>query len=72
MFLALRNADEAIARVALRVRHGGHDVPPDIIRRRFASGMKNFLESYRHRVDYWQFFDNSGHAPLLLDEGENR
>ena len=71
IFLALRNSDEAIARVALRVRQGGHDVPPDVIRRRFAAGMKNFSEIYRHRVNYWQLFDNSGRPPLLLEEGRN-
>lgn len=53
----------------MRVRQGGHHVRPEIIRRRFASGMRNFLEIYRHRVDYWQWFDNSGLAPQLLDEG---
>jgi predicted ABC-type ATPase len=71
IFLALRTPDEAIARVALRVRQGGHGVPPDVIRRRFTSGMRNFLEVYRYRVDFWQWFDNSGRAPQLLEEGTN-
>ncbi len=56
----------------MRVRQGGHDVPPDVIRRRFASGMRNFLEIYRQRVDYWQWFDNGGAMPQLLEEGANR
>ena len=71
IFLALRTPEEAIARVALRVRQGGHGVPPEVIRRRFASGMENFLQIYRHRVDYWQLFDNSGRPPQLLEEGRN-
>lgn len=69
MFLSLRTPEEAIARVATRVRQGGHDVPSDVIRRRFTAGMRNFIEIYRNRVDYWQLFDNSGSAPQLLDEG---
>jgi predicted ABC-type ATPase len=72
IFLSLRTPDEALARVALRVRQGGHRVPPDVIRRRFATGMENFLQIYRHRVDYWQWFDNSGRPPQLLEEGRNR
>lgn len=72
IFLSLASPEEAIARVAMRVRQGGHDVAPDIIRRRFASGMRNFLEIYRQRVDYWQLFDNSGPAPRLMEEGVNR
>lgn len=63
--------EEAIARVAMRVRQGGHNIPAEIIRRRFAAGWVNFRESYRQRVNYWQLFDNSGETPLLLEEGEN-
>jgi predicted ABC-type ATPase len=71
-FLSLTSAEEAIARVALRVRQGGHDVAEEVIRRRFAAGMRNFLEIYRDRVDDWQWFDNSGETPRLLDEKTNR
>ena len=41
-FLALPNADAAIARVAERVRQGGHDIPESVIRRRFAAGLRHF------------------------------
>jgi predicted ABC-type ATPase len=57
--------------VALRVRQGGHDVPVETIRLRFASGLENLHRVYRHRVNYWQVFDNSGESPLLLEEGDN-
>lgn len=72
IFLSLGSPEEAIARVAMRVRQGGHDVPPDVIRRRFASGMRHFVDVYRQRVDFWQWFDNSGPRPQLLQEGANR
>jgi predicted ABC-type ATPase len=72
MFLSLQSVEEAIARVATRVRQGGHDVAPEVIRRRFASGLRNFLGVYRHRVDYWQWFDNRGERPQLIEEGRNR
>ncbi len=42
IFLSLGSVDEAIARVAIRVRQGGHDVPVDTIRRRFDAGRVNF------------------------------
>ncbi len=71
IFLSLTTPDEAIARVAMRVRQGGHDVPPETIRRRFAAGRRNFHEIYCDRVDYWQWFDNSGDTPILNDEGGN-
>lgn len=71
IFLSLPSAEEAVRRVAQRVRQGGHDVAEDVIRRRFASGMRHFLETYRHRVDYWMWFDNSGIEPVLIEEGRS-
>jgi len=72
MFLSLDSVEEAISRVGIRARQGGHSVPPEVIRRRFDSGMRNFLNVYRQRVDYWQLFDNTQWMPRLLDEGINR
>lgn len=71
IFLSLASADDAIARVAARVRQGGHGIPVDTIRRRFQSGILHFHATYKHRVDFWQLFDNSGSSPALLDEGAN-
>jgi predicted ABC-type ATPase len=72
IFLSLGSVEEAISRVVIRTRQGGHSVPPDVIRRRFDSGMRNFLDIYRHRVDYWQWYDNHDWKPLLLEEGFNQ
>jgi predicted ABC-type ATPase len=66
-FLALPDAEMAIARVAQRVAQGGHDIPEDVIRRRFASGQAN-LARYCALVDDWDMYDNSGLKPLLLKE----
>jgi predicted ABC-type ATPase len=57
--------------VAERVKQGGHDVHPDVIRRRFSAGMRNFLQAYRHRAHDWMLFDNSGPSPRLVEEGHN-
>lgn len=70
IFLQLASADEAIARVAQRVRQGGHDIPEPVIRRRFAAGLDNFKRLYAPRVDAWALYDNSGTEPLLLDWSE--
>ena len=69
-FLSLPTADMAIARVAERVRQGGHDVPEAIVRRRFVSGRRNFDDRYRDAVDAWALYDNSGREPMLLEWGE--
>ena len=71
IFLSLATPEEAIARVAKRVYLGGHGVPENVIRRRFCAGLRNFQETYRHCVDHWQKFNNSGDIPVLEDEGRN-
>jgi predicted ABC-type ATPase len=69
MYLALPNLEMAIERVAARVSQGGHDVPEDVIRRRFWTSSHNFNELYRPLVDVWALYDNSGDSPALLGQG---
>lgn len=63
--------ETAIARVAERVRQGGHAVPEDVIRRRFAAGLWNFDNRYKPVVDAWARYNNVGELPILLEWGEN-
>jgi predicted ABC-type ATPase len=72
MFLAIPTLEEAIERVRLRVSQGGHNVPEDVIRRRFASGWRNFRDVYRHEVDEWFWYDNSNSVPVLIEQGVRR
>ncbi len=66
-FLSLPSVDLALSRVAERVRLGGHDVPSDVVRRRFDAGLRNFFSLYRQRVDSWQMFDNTAlSAPYMV------
>lgn len=70
IFLQLNNADEAISRVAQRVRQGGHNIPEPVIRRRFISGLENFKSHYCPLVDAWALYDNAAIQPALLDWSE--
>jgi len=70
VFLWLPNEDFAIARVAERVRMGGHDVPEKTIRRRYYAGIKNFFRLYKPLADFWRVYDNSYPAgPRLIASG---
>lgn len=71
IFLQLDSPEEAIARVAERVRQGGHNIPEKTIRRRFTAGLDNFHQHYAPRVDAWMLYDNSGLTPSLLDWSES-
>lgn len=70
IFLQLDSAEEAVARVAQRVRQGGHSIPETIIRRRFTAGRDNFERLYAPQVDAWALYNNSGPQPVLLDWSE--
>lgn len=70
IFLKLTSVQEAVARVSQRVLQGGHDIPTQVIARRFASGFSNFENIYKLMVDAWAVYDNSGLEPVLLDWGE--
>jgi predicted ABC-type ATPase len=59
----------AVARVAERVRQGGHDIPEAVIRRRFEAGRINFEQRYRDVVDAWAVYDNSDNEPILIEWG---
>ncbi|MDO8252184.1 MAG: AAA family ATPase [Rhodoferax sp.] len=58
-YFSLANAQLAIRRVKLRVALGGHDVPPDVVRRRFGRSLRNFFTLYAPLADEWTLFDNS-------------
>ena len=70
-FLTLPSPEDAIKRVAMRVRQGGPNIPEAVIRRRFASGIDHFHRIYKPLVDEWALYDNSGTEPLVLDWGLN-
>ncbi len=66
-FLSLPNEDSAVSRVAHRVQQGGHNIPEDVIRRRFRAGLANFHDRYSKAVDSWVLYDNYGIEPKLID-----
>lgn len=57
-YILIGSGDQAIGRVALRVKLGGHDVPEDDIRRRFERSRKHFIEDYVPLADEWGLWDN--------------
>ncbi len=61
-FLRLPDSEFAIARVRQRVKEGGHNVPEDVVRRRYYSGLSNFETLYKAIVDEWVLVDNAGGA----------
>ena len=64
-YFSLANAQLAVRRVKLRVSMGGHDVPGDVVKRRFGRSLSNFFTLYAPLADEWTLFDNSS-SPRAL------
>jgi len=72
VYLWLPSVELALARVAERVRVGGHDVPEASVRRRFRRGRENFFMRYRVLADKWYMYDASTvDGPRLVAEGQS-
>jgi len=59
LYFWLKSPKQALERVAERVRKGGHNIPKDIVIRRFYEGIDNLFNIYMPLVDSWLLVDNS-------------
>ncbi len=59
LYFWLPSPEQAIERVALRVQKGGHNVAPEVIRRRYTGGVRNLTRLYTPVCDFWTIYDNS-------------
>lgn len=69
VYLRLDTAQLALRRIAMRVKQGGHPIPRADVLRRFTRSWDNFTDTYRPLADRWTVYDNSGHTPLLQEQG---
>lgn len=59
VFIWLRSPELACARVAERVAAGGHDIPDQVVHRRYRRGLHNLRELYLPIADTWRVIDNT-------------
>lgn len=69
LFFWLPSIEMAINRVAIRVLEGGHNIPTDVIARRYSRGIINLFKIYIPLCDEWAVFDNSYETSQLIAEG---
>ncbi len=68
LFVYLSSHKEAEKRVSARVKKGGHNIAPEVIKRRYERGLKNFREIYLALADIWIVVDNSLSKPVFVAE----
>jgi predicted ABC-type ATPase len=66
IYFWLETPELAISRVRRRVASGGHNIPEDIIRRRYERGRRNLIDLYLPLCDTWIVYNNSGDEPQLV------
>ena len=71
IFFWLESENLAEKRVQRRVQEGGHNIPNDVIKRRYYSGIKNLFYLYFEICDLVLVYDNSMSIPELIYERDN-
>ena len=72
LFFYLEDMELAKQRVAYRVARGGHDIPTEVIERRYKNGLHNFFNLYLALADTWVFYNNSHeNAEIIAEQSQN-
>lgn len=69
LFIWLDSPQTAIQRVADRVAEGGHNIPEDVIVRRYYRGIFNLINLYMPICDSWIVVNNKSVVPELIAKG---
>ena len=64
----LESVELAEMRVKTRVAEGGHNIPKDVIHRRYFRGIDNLFKIYHDICDLVIIYDNSNNQPELVYE----
>ena len=69
IFFWLETPELAVQRVAERVSKGGHNIPTDVINRRYMAGISNLFKFFMSNVDLWMIYDNSRSPREFIAKG---
>jgi predicted ABC-type ATPase len=69
LYFWLSSPELAVERVARRVSEGGHNIPKDVIYRRYEKGLKNLFDIFIPIVDSWMIVDNGVEPREIIAKG---
>lgn len=69
LFFWLPSPEIAVKRVERRVLEGGHNIPTDVIIRRYYAGIRNLFNIYMDIVDSWMLVDNYSVPRVIIAGG---
>lgn len=70
LYFWLNSPELAIQRVRSRVNSGGHNIPDDVVRRRYRMGLKYLFNTYMDLCEQWILADNSVTPFSVIAEGK--
>ena len=70
VYIWLKSPDLALQRVSERVKRGGHNIPPDVVLRRYYKGIRNLFTLFMPVCDAWVLADNTGDTLNMVASGE--
>jgi predicted ABC-type ATPase len=71
LYFWLNDVNLAIERVKTRVSEGGHNIPEEVIRRRYFRGVYNLTNKFIDICDYWIVINNSSRPFTFIAEGQS-
>ncbi|SFD19327.1 Predicted ABC-type ATPase [Chitinophaga sp. CF118] len=71
LYFWLDSPEFAIERVAERVEQGGHNIPSDVIIRRYYRGIHNLINLYIPVCDNWYVVDNRDEVQVIARKKED-
>ncbi len=72
IFFWLNSTELAMQRVKSRVIAGGHNIPENVIKKRYFSGISNLFKLYIPVSNYWMVIDNSSSPFRVIAEGQKQ
>lgn len=69
LYFWLNSPQKAIERVAQRVKAGGHDIPVEVIKRRYYMGLDYLIRYYIPLCDHWILADNTNPPFRVIAQG---
>lgn len=67
LFFWLSSPEMDEMRVASRVASGGHNIPQNVIHRRYWAGLQNLFEIFVPIVDLWSIYNNTKELELVVE-----
>jgi len=70
VYLRLNSVADSLDRVRRRVKAGGHNIPPEVIERRFHKSISYFETIYKPIVNHWYVWESREGKFALVDSSE--